>query len=311
MRILDYSAGYPGARAVRDAGYGGVIRYLRKEGNSVVRPITPVEYQDMRAYGLDVAFVYQHVSKSRVTQGYAAGQHDAVWAMSQVAIATGDRNNARAIYFAVDYDAPAGDFPAIAAYMRGVANMIGQERTGTYGKWALLNYLFSETIIAYGWQTYAWSPGHNKDPSTFHPKATLFQQLGSVVVGGIACDVNEVLDADYGQTPAPTPIPQPIAATQEEDEVSKFYYVKGDGKAAMPAPHESTKAGDLVFLVEANAEKLTRRHIHPDELKAASVTPVTVTHAWLDKIPGADGDPVELWPWENAGGGPVPGEPAK
>lgn len=111
-------------------------------------------------------------------------------------------------------------------------------------------------------------------------------------------------------TVVPDP-PAPIVTTIQEEDHVKTYFVKGNGTAAMPAPHSNVKAGDLVFMVEATTEGMTRRHIQADELAAAGVTPTTVTHAWLDKIPGADGESVELWPWENAGGGPVPGEPAK
>lgn len=195
--ILDYSAGYPGGAAVRSAGHSGVIRYLRKEGNSIVRPITPAEYSDMRANGRAVALVYQHVSKSRVTEGRAAGRHDAQWALARAReLNAGDP---RAIYFAVDFDAPTSDFPAIGAYMAGAAEILGTSKVGTYGKWSLLDYLFDRNLITWGWQTYAWSPGHNQDPATFHPRAHLFQRLGLVTVNGISCDVNSVLKADYGQ----------------------------------------------------------------------------------------------------------------
>lgn len=195
-QILDYSAGYPGAHAVRLAGYAGVIRYLRKEGSSGVRPITKVEYDDMIANGRDVAFVYQHVSKGQIRQGMAAGRHDATWALAQARMLGIEP---RAIYFAADYDAPAVDFAGISAYMDGAAEVLGRSRVGCYGKWALLNHLFSNNRITWGWQTYAWSPGHNKDPKTYHPRANLFQRLAQVTVNGIACDVNDVLKTDYGQ----------------------------------------------------------------------------------------------------------------
>lgn len=102
---------------------------------------------------------------------------------------------------------------------------------------------------------------------------------------------------------APTKSKPPLIT--QEDEVPRIYYVKGNSTDKMPPPHEKDSYGDLVFLVEGDAEGLLRRHIQSDELRAAGVTPTVVSHAWLDAIPCPDG----LFPWENAGGGPVSGEP--
>lgn len=216
--IVDYSAGYPGAGPIERAGHKGVIRYLRKEGQSRVKPITFNEYQDMRRAGLDVAFVYQHVDRSRVLNGRAAGRYDATWALAQCqAIGV----TPRAIYFAVDFDAQPNQFGAIGEYMRGAADVLGKNRVGTYGKYALLQFLFDNGRITYGWQTYAWSPGHNKDPRTFEPRAHLFQRLGTPSINGIPVDVNTILKADYGQQNFTTPPSEEDDMTPEESKLLK------------------------------------------------------------------------------------------
>lgn len=305
-QILDYSAGYPGAPAVKNAGYAGVIRYLRKEGNSGVKPITSGEYQDMKNRGLDVAFVYQHVSKSRVTQGAVAGIHDAKWALDRLAEVTG--GDIAPIYFAVDYDAPRKDWIYIAEYMVGAASVLGKHRVGTYGKWALLDFLFANDVMTYGWQTYAWSTGHNKDPNTYHPRAHLFQRLAQVTVGGIACDVNDVLKEDYGQLPRPTIPPPEVLQTEEDDEVKTLYMKGPSGSATFEHNGEPVRYSDLVFHVDTTAAGSARRHIHPDEWRAASAAGNVVTEVsfeYLDAIPGADGKPVVLFPWEKNTGGPL------
>lgn len=187
MQILDYSAGYPGGSAVHDAGYAGVIRYLRKEGASRVKPLTAGEVVDMRAHDRLIAVVYQHVSKSRVTEGRAAGQHDARWALEQAHVVGIDP---RCVYFAVDFDA----VPAtVAEYFRGTADVLGVGRNGAYGSYKVLEYLFDRGIITYGWQTVAWSGGRRE------ARAHLYQRLGQVPVGGVSCDVNDVLKTDFGQ----------------------------------------------------------------------------------------------------------------
>lgn len=88
--------------------------------------------------------------------------------------------------------------------------------------------------------------------------------------------------------------PSPEPALPKEDDVVKTYYVRGDATSKMPAPHQTLSWGDAVFLVEATADGMKRRHIQADELKAAGVTPTICTQAWVDAIPCPDG----LFPWE-------------
>lgn len=294
MQILDYSAGYPGALSVKQAGYGGVIRYLRKEGVSSVKPIVKVEYDDMRFHNLDVAFVYQHVRKSRTTEGIVAGGNDAAWAYARIR----DLGTTfRAIYFAVDFDAAPNQYASIADYMVGAAAIIGKDRVGVYGKYDLLEYLFKNNVVTWGWQTYAWSKGHNQDPRTYHSRAHLFQKLSQVVVNGIACDVNDVLRADYGQNPNPNP---PAVFQVEEEDEMKTMYVHGDAEGFMPAPHETTTWGDAVFIVEATADGLKRRHVSQEEWHAASAAGAVLSkhsQEWIDSIPF--GTTAGLFWWED------------
>lgn len=187
-QILDYSAGYPSAEVVKNAGYAGVIRYLRKEGSSRVQPITPAEAADMMAYGRDVALVYQHVSQSRVTEGHDAGVHDAQWALARAReLHLGEP---RALYFAVDFDATPS---TVEGYFRGTRDVIGGGCNGAYGSDKVLRYLFDQGLITWGWQTVAWSGGRRE------ARAHLFQRSGQVAVDDVTCDVNDVLKADYGQ----------------------------------------------------------------------------------------------------------------
>lgn len=187
VQVLDYSRGYPGGTAIRAQGYGGAVRYLRKEGSSEVRPLTAAEVDDFHAHGLDLGLFYQHVLRDRPTQGRAAGQHDARWALEQAALVG---VNVRSITMCVDFDATPS---TVADYFRGVVDILGLERTGGYGSYRVLRYLFDQELIHYGHQTAAWSGGQRE------PRAHLFQRVGSVTVGGIDCDVNDVLQADWGQ----------------------------------------------------------------------------------------------------------------
>lgn len=190
MQVLDYSAGYPGATAIARAGYAGTVRYLRKEGASRVQPITAAEYTDMRAHGLSTSLVYQAVDKARVLQGHAAGVHDAGWALGQ-ARAVGI-HTPRAIYFAVDFDVSMTQVQQILAYLDGAATVLGIGRVGVYGGYRIVSAAVP-THATYGWQTAAWSSGKRA------PTAHLYQRIGTALVAGIGCDINDVLALDWGQ----------------------------------------------------------------------------------------------------------------
>lgn len=102
--------------------------------------------------------------------------------------------------------------------------------------------------------------------------------------------------------PHSPPLPdEPPTIAFQEDDMARFYYVKGDSTQKMPAPRQTTSYGDLVFLVEASATELKRRHIQAPELQAAVDTGAKVTQlsqAWVDGIPCPGG----LFPWESTQG---------
>src|SRR6266480_6912934 len=85
-------------------------------------------------------------------KGYDAGVGEALEA-NKIHLACGGPPS-RPIYFSVDTDAGGEQ---VAAYFQGVAKVLGLARTGAYGSYRLLKYLFDNGLIAWGWQTYAWS----------------------------------------------------------------------------------------------------------------------------------------------------------
>lgn len=196
MQILDYSGGYPRPSEIAHRGYGGAIRYLRKEGTSDVQPLTADEVKRFRDQGLALAVIYQHVDKYRTLKGYDAGRHDAHWAIDQCDFVG---YNPRGIYFAVDFDTTSTNRATISTYFQGVVDVLGLDCIGVYGEYDVLEHLALDHLITWGWQTYAWSTGHNQDNQPRHPRANLFQRQGTVTVDGIPCDVNDVLTADFGQ----------------------------------------------------------------------------------------------------------------
>jgi hypothetical protein len=186
--IIDYSAGRPSGAAVKNNGHAGVIRYVGTPGRT--KNITKAEYADMAANGRGVALVYENHAGD-AGGGFAGGVTAARTARAD-ADAIGFPSN-RPIYFAVDSDqVTSGQFLAAMAYLDGAASVLGRPRVGVYGEYDIVEMALPGHA-AYGWQTAAWSKGKRS------AKAALFQKIGTVVVGGIACDENDVLNTDWGQ----------------------------------------------------------------------------------------------------------------
>jgi hypothetical protein len=72
-------------------------------------------------------------------------------------------------------------------------------------------------VASWFWQTAAWSRGRR---TTAH----LFQHVGTVNVGGIACDINDVLSDDWGQHNAEEDMP----SIQEIVDAIKTQVLAGD-----------------------------------------------------------------------------------
>jgi hypothetical protein len=190
---LDYSNGRPAGAAVKAAGFDAVVRYTGFDPALRGKCVTRAEYESHLAAGVAVAFVYEDDVGTSL-QGRGRGQADA-HAVLQWADAIGAP--VPACYFAVDFDAQPGQYAAIDDYFRGAADILGTPRVGGYGSYAVVGHLFDAGLVTYGWQTVAWSHGLRE------PRAHLFQRLGTAVVDGVQCDVNDVLADDFGQYPNP------------------------------------------------------------------------------------------------------------
>jgi hypothetical protein len=188
-QVLDYSAGFPGAAAIHAAGYIGAVRYI---GFPERRKCTTAgELADFTAHRIGMALVYEN-TVTTWRGGTAAGMLSAATARGH-ADAIGFPA-ARPIYFAVDQDVVAsGEFGVMLDYLRGCGKYLGGSgRVGVYGEADVIDRARDAGVARYFWQTAAWSRGRRTP-------AHLFQHVGAVHVGGVACDVNDVLADDWGQ----------------------------------------------------------------------------------------------------------------
>ncbi len=200
QKVLDYSfARFSGAQ-VHDLGAVAVCRYL-----TVVNPstqgklLTRAEAEGLSAAGVGIVSNFEFDDKDAMG-GYHQGKEYAGLAREQHAAAGGP--DGRPIYFSVDFDVPdyAGHLPnapehalaklgPIAEYFRGINDAFGGSQwVGGYGGYWAIKRLFEAGLIAWGWQTVAWSGGQR------YPRAVLRQEgfFGSY-------DMNYTDAADFGQ----------------------------------------------------------------------------------------------------------------
>jgi len=192
LLVLDYSAGKPGAAAIRQAGYGGAVRYIGFPDR--VKCTNAGELADFTRHGIGMALVYEDHTEDWLG-GFAQGRTSGSRA----------RNHAnqigfpadRPIYMAVDRDVvTSGEFGVMVEYLRGAAQTLGGVGlTGVYGEHDVCVRAHQAGVARWFWQCRAWSG----TPPNLFPGRHMYQRVGTVVVGGVGCDINDVLQPDWGQ----------------------------------------------------------------------------------------------------------------
>lgn len=188
-QVLDYSAGQPGAANIARAGFDGAVRYIGFPERR--KCTTHSELDSYSRNGLGMALVFQD-GTGDFLGGYSAGQQNARRARAHADDIGFPRN--RPIYMAIDRDVVSEhDFGLMLAYLDGAGSVLGSANTGVYGEYDVVRRALQGGHAAYGWQTAAWSGGK------LFAGAHLYQRIGTALVGGIACDINDVRAADWGQ----------------------------------------------------------------------------------------------------------------
>lgn len=186
---VDYSFGRPGGAALAAAGKRFAVRYLPypKDGG---KGLTSAEVADLFAHGIEVGLVWERGSQAALG-GRLRGITDAEAVLA--ALTSLGVPGTVAVYFAMDWDAQPGQYPAIDAYLRGAASVIGASLVGVYGGIRVIEHCFGVRSAAWFWQTYAWSGGK------LSPRADLYQYHNGQSINGAAVDFDRSLVADWGQ----------------------------------------------------------------------------------------------------------------
>jgi hypothetical protein len=190
---VDYAWSHPGGAALQAAGKKFACRYL---SHDPAKNLTRAEATDLATHGIWSVVVWESTD-SRALSGRDGGITDAKQALSQASAA--GMPPARPIYFAVDFDAAAGQQAAINAYLDGAASVLGAARVGIYGGYWPVARALDGGHAQWGWQTAAWSGG--KWDARAH-----IRQGAQVTIGGVSCDLDTAMTSDFGQwMPGVTP----------------------------------------------------------------------------------------------------------
>lgn len=187
--VLDYSAGFPGAQAIKDAGYPGAVRYIGFPDRR--KCATASELRDFNRHGIGMALVFED-DAADWRGGRPAGRRAATLGRAH-ATAIGFPLG-RPVYLAIDQDVVnTGEFETMLDYLRGANEVIGAALTGVYGEADVIDRARDAGVASWFWQTAAWSRG--RVAGGLH----LYQHVGTVRVGGVDCDENAVIQQDWGQ----------------------------------------------------------------------------------------------------------------
>ena len=210
---VDYPWAKPTPAALRAAGVTFALRYLSTDQS---KNLTRAEADQLAAQGIWSGVVWE-TTAGRALAGYTAGAADAKEALKQ-ATACG-MPSGRPIYFAVDTDTT---WSQVQAYFQGVRSVLPLQQVGVYGGIRIIQGAADSGLVAWFWQTLAWSGGR------WDPRAHI-RQVGYITVGKVQCDKNVTDLIDFGQwQPGRTP-----TTLAEEDDMAALDQARSDSWNSM------------------------------------------------------------------------------
>ncbi len=173
---------------LKQTSYRAVGRYLGAKYIGLAKGITPIEKDLILSAGLSLFLIYETMPTQASYFTQEKGIHDAKTAIDEAEFLGVPKGTA--IYFTVDFDAQAGDMPAVIAYFKGIRSAMGSKYlVGAYGGYAVMEALYAQHgLVDKFYQTYAWSDG-----KAFTDR-NIYQYRNSVEVAGIAVDLDMVSD---------------------------------------------------------------------------------------------------------------------
>lgn len=185
---VDYSQGYDIATLQKwNAKFA--VRYVGYTSPSLpqTKILTLTEARALSSAGIGIVSNWEWYN-SRPSEGFAAGAWDA---QTADALHKADGGPAdRPIYFSVDYNSSGVE---TVGYFKGVASVIGLGRTGVYGGYNCVKFLYEQGLVKWVWQTYAWSG------SNFYPANNIYQYANGMTLDNMTVDYDNAFTTDFGQ----------------------------------------------------------------------------------------------------------------
>lgn len=170
------------AAAFSADGYRFVCRYVVPSG---WKKLTREEAETISNAGLQIVSVFE-TTADRALGGRAAGLYDG--ALADRTVRALGQPEGSAIYFAVDFEATAGQMPTVIDYIRAACEAAPAFAAGVYGSYAVIEAVRHAGVCTRFWQTYAWSRGQKSE------HIQLYQYRNDITVNGVRID----LDESYG-----------------------------------------------------------------------------------------------------------------
>jgi hypothetical protein len=189
---IDFAWGRPGVQALKARGVTFVGRYFSNhEGRGLKsksgKDMDRAELESYAKAQIGVVVAWESTAE-RAREGASAGEQDARLALAQANGVGWDGP----INFAVDFEAQG---PEVYHYFRGVQSVLGA-RTGVYGGYEVVRYLFDNKVVFHAWQTYAWSDNR------WDRRAAVRQYSNNHTFAGVACDYDvEIVPTADGDHP--------------------------------------------------------------------------------------------------------------
>jgi hypothetical protein len=276
---LDYAAGILGGQTIKQAGYGGTIRYVTSP--ALMQPpnpgnpkhITRSEYESHLAAGLDVWLVYQGTTTD-ADGGYEIGRRNALRALEGCL----NENHSSRRQGPIGYSGPiffTNDRTTLPSpsswrqYLDGAASVIGFDRVGAYG--------FGNAMdAALGHANYFWQAGRRRDVRSY---VHFWQDNNTqVTVGGKLCDRNLVLKV------LQPPVEPPVTNPPEEESDMQLTDIVGHrddgtpitvGDALKAAMNPSISKGELEVVIEPVTQHIKKLSARMTEVLEATAQTTT------------------------------------
>lgn len=188
----------------------------------------------------------------------------------------------RTVYFAIDFDASPADLLTIRDYLAGAITVCEQNgyHADAYAEFMVIDDLRRAGLIAFGWQTYAWSHGQWADG------VVLRQVKNGVIVAGHNVDNDAAYSLEFGQWAPPGWNPGPgIGGIMQPDQARQL----ADVDYATTQDFDMDKDGQRVPLQVFTYQM--GKHIHTIEsainaltAKVDTLTQTVTTLAQADQV---------------------------